>query len=80
MIITVIETRYDLPDCDSYRRYLGSPCESFGEAVELVNAHAYETEEAMSLSRYFIHNGERWYFTSPETGEILREYSIQRIA
>jgi len=77
-IIIVIETNYALPE-DFRERYIGAPCHSFGEAEELVRMHACEIEEFASVQRYFVHNGERWYLSSTETGEILREYAIQYI-
>lgn len=79
MLIVVIEKDYDMPAA-SQIRYIGEPCESFAEADELVMVHASEIDQCASVERYFVHNGERWYLSSTETGEILREYIVQIIA
>ena len=79
MLIIVIEKDYDMPAA-SQIRYIGEPCETFTEAEELVKVHACELRQTASVERYFVNNGERWYLSSTETGEILREYMIQIIA
>ncbi len=79
MLIVVIEKDYDMPSpCQT--RYIGEPCESFTEAEELIKVHACELRQTASIECYFVNNGERWYLSSTETGEILREYMIQIIA
>jgi len=75
MIITVVERNYKLPE--AYReRYIGSPCQSWDEARELVCAHLAEVEDEADFCMEHTSRGREYRATSKLTGELFREYFV----
>ena len=75
----VLERDYRIKDTDFSVRYIGSPCQSVEEAVELIYAHGDWGEE-ISVMCFDKRIGSYTYAeTSIETGEILKEFFIRKI-
>ena len=75
MIITVVERNYRLPE--AYReRYIGSPCQSWDEARELVSAHLAEVGDEADFRMEHTDQGRVYRAMSKFTGELLRDYFV----